>query len=244
VIKDLIHTAVTGGAVLGLTGTLAPLATAVSMVDERAADGLIRLYGESLLRAAGVRHEVQGLENVPGGQCVFACNHQSHFDGPLIVTYLPGHVRFVAKAELFKIPVFGRALKALGNIKVDRSGGEHDRRVLEEAVTAVRERVSILFFAEGTRSEDGVLREFKKGAAVLAIGAQVPLVPMAVAGTRDILPKGSTWIHGGRKAVLQIGEPISTRGATMDDRDRLTQELHASVASLLAQAEARVAEDS
>ena len=157
------------------------------------------------------------------------------------MTYLPGTVRFVAKAELFRIPLFGHALKALGMVKVDRSGSESDRRAIESAVDAVRERVSLLFFAEGTRSEDGVLRSFKKGAAVLALGAQVPLVPLAVAGTRHILPKGSTWIHGGRKAVLQVGEAISTRGMTLDDRDALTEKARAAVVELLAQAEAAVA---
>lgn len=242
-IKDLLHTVATSSVVVGLTGTLGPIVTVISMNDERHADGILRFYCRSLLGAAGVRHEARGLENVPGGQCVFVCNHQSHFDALVLYYHLPGHVRFIAKAELFKIPIFGQALKALGNVKVDRDGSEKDRQAIGDAVTAVRERVSILFFPEGTRSDDGVLRPFKKGAAVLAINAQVPLVPLAVAGTRDILPKGSTWIRGGRKAVLEVGEPISTRGLSLDDRDALTEKARAAVETLLARAEAAVAAD-
>lgn len=240
-IRDLFTTILTGGTVLGLTTTVVPAVTVGSLLgDTERMDPLIRVYTRSILASAGVRHEAHGLENLPAGRCVLVCNHQSHFDPLVIFNHLPKHIRFVAKAELFKIPIFGQAMKAAGNIKVDRSGSEADRRVMEAAIRTVREKVSVLFFAEGTRSEDGVLRPFKRGAATLAIQAQVPIVPLAVAGTKDILPKGSAFVRGGRKAVLEVGEPILTAGKTLEDRDALTAEVRDAVARLLAAAEAQI----
>lgn len=239
-IRDLIHTAATAGTALGLTATMGPLASVVAIPDAKNADPLIRFYVRSILTAAGVRHHAKGLENLPGENCVFVCNHQSHFDALLLFHYLPRHFRFVAKAELFKIPIFGQALKATGMIRVDRSGGENDRKTLAEAVSAVRERVSVMFFPEGTRSETGTLKPFKKGAAMLAINAQVPVVPIAVAGTSEILPKGSKWIHGGQRAVLIVGEKIPTQGLTIDDRDALTERVRVAVQKLLDEANAEL----
>jgi 1-acyl-sn-glycerol-3-phosphate acyltransferase len=109
-------------------------------------------------------------------------------------------------------------------------------------VEQVRTRTSILFFAEGTRSTDGRLRPFKKGAAILAIDAQVPLVPLAVAGAHEITPKGGLWVHSGRPLVLRVGKPIPTAGLTRDDRDSLTEQAHDAVAALLEEGNRRVEE--
>ena len=127
-------------------------------------------------------------------------------------------------------------------IPVDRSGSDRDKEALSHAVEAVAKGVSILFFAEGTRDPDGLLRPFKKGAAVLAIQAQVPLVPLAVAGTKDVQHKRSLRIHGGRPTVLVVGEPISTEGMTLEQRDGLNDRAHAAVARMLESANARVEE--
>src|SRR6185436_5552012 len=126
-------------------------------------------------------------------------------------------------------------------VVVDRSGGAADKQLLAEAIQAVQTRVSLCFFAEGTRSEDGVLRPFKKGAAVFAIDAQVPLVPAALAGTHEILPKGALMVRS-RPASLVIGDPIETTGMTHDDRDALTQRAHAAVAAQLQEANGMLAD--
>jgi len=236
VIKDLIRTAATWTTLVGGTLAAAPVVIAQSVVDKKKPDPLIRLWARSILRAAGVRVEVRGVERLPSCHCVMVCNHQSHFDVLVLVAELERHLRFVAKAELFKIPLFAHAMRATDNIKVDRRGGESDRRKLAEAIPAVRERMDIAFFPEGTRSPDGVLRRFKKGAAVLALSAGVPVVPMAVAGTRHIVPKGSLRIHGGRRAALVVGEPISVQGRSVDDRDALTEASRSAVARLLEEA--------
>lgn len=238
---NLIRTILTFGSALLLTLLIAPVVSLLSLGDPRWGDPLIRLWARGILGAAGVRVEVQGLENLPASSSVLVSNHQSNFDVLLILARIPKHVRFVAKTELYRIPLFGMALRASGNIEVDRTGGERDRKKLEEAIAAVRERVSILFFAEGTRSPTGELGPFKKGAAILAIQAQVPLVPIIVAGTRDIMPKKSLWIRGRRRALLRIGKPLSTTGLTLEDRDPLTEVAQNEVQSMLSSANATLA---
>src|SRR5713226_2843429 len=234
--KTLVRTAVTYVTVLSLTAILAPFAVLASIWDPRWADPVLRIWARAILAAAGVQLEVRGLENVPSRTCVIVSNHQSHFDALAILTALRRHVRFVAKRELFRIPFFGHALRATGNIAVNRTGGDQDREQLHRAVEAVRERVTLLFFAEGTRSLDGALQPFKKGAMLLALEAGVPIVPLAVAGAREILAKRTRWIQGGR-VVLSIGAPISTEGRALSERDRLTVDVRSRVAALLADAE-------
>jgi len=242
-IGELLHTVATYAAV-GSSALVGPVVIALSLSRGRPerADPVIRGWCNAVLGAAGVREDVGGLENLPPGTCVLVCNHQSNFDAPFVFARLPKHIRFVAKQELYRIPVFGAAVKAMGNIRVERTGSEGDRKRLEEAIDQVRTRTSILFFAEGTRSTDGRLRAFKKGAAILAIDAQVPLVPVAVSGAHEITPKGGLWVHSGRPLVLRVGKPIPTAGLTRDDRDTLTKQAHDAVAVLLEEGNRRVQE--
>ncbi|CAM3606114.1 MULTISPECIES: lysophospholipid acyltransferase family protein [Corallococcus] len=238
--RKVLQTVFAGTAAVGLTGVASVTVSVLSGVDTRAADQVLRAWGRSSLAAAGVRHEAYGLEHIPeDGNVVFVCNHQSHFDAMVNFAHIRKHTRYVAKAELFKIPVFGRAMRRAGNIPVQRTGGAGDKARLSEAVTAVRERVSVLFFAEGTRSPDGELKPFKKGAATLAIQAQVPVVPMALSGTRLILPKGGRAVRWGQRVALVVGRPVPTQGLTLDDRDTLTRRLEEAVAGLYAEARER-----
>jgi len=232
------YAAVASSAVVG------PIVIALSLSRGRPErpDPLIRAWCNAVLGAAAVREDVAGLENLPPGTCVLVCNHQSNFDAPFVFARLPKHVRFVAKQELYRIPIFGAAIKAMGNIRVERTGSDGDRKRIEAAIEQVRTRTSILFFAEGTRSTDGKLRSFKKGAAVLAIDAQVPLVPVAVAGAHEITPKGGLWVHSGRPLVLRVGKPIPTTGLGRGDRDTLTRQAHDAVAALLEDGNQRVQE--
>lgn len=239
--KDLLYTAATAAAA-GSVAILGPVVGVLSLVNPLAPDPVVRLWCNNLLRAAGARVEVHGLERLPAGNAVYVCNHQSNFDPVLIFPNLGKHLRFIAKRELFKIPFFGAALRATGMIPVDRTSSDRDRDAIGNAVEAVRTRVSILFFAEGTRDPDGNLRPFKKGATVLALQAQVPLVPLAVAGTKDVMTKKRLLVHGRRPVVLMVGEPISTEGKSLADREALNNEAHAAVARLLAAGNARVEE--
>ena len=240
-IEDFFRTLATYAAA-GSSAIVGPVVMVAGWKDPEKADPLVRLWCESILRAAHLREDVAGLENLPPGTCVFVCNHQSNFDAPFVFARIPKHIRFVAKQELYRIPIFGTALKAMGNIRVERTGAESDREAIQSAVERVRTKTCILFFAEGTRSADGKLRSFKKGAAVLAIDAQVPLVPLAVAGAYEITPKGGLWVHSGRPIVLRVGKPIPSEGLGRDDREMLTARAHQAVAELLEEGNRRVQE--
>lgn len=222
---------------IGLTATMSPLVFLASLRDPRGSDNLLHVWGRESLRLAGVKSTVKGLENIPERTCVFVSNHQSHFDALVTFTHIRKHIRFVAKRELFKIPLFGQALRAAGNIEVDRSGGTGDRQKLESAIETARERTSVLFYPEGTRSEDGSLLPFRKGAAIFAIQAGMPIIPLAIAGTKDILRKKTLSIHRGCAAALVVGKPIVTDGLSLEDRDALTHTMREAIASQMAEAE-------
>jgi 1-acyl-sn-glycerol-3-phosphate acyltransferase len=231
-VKEILRTLVSGAGVVSLTGSASVAVTALTYLDERAPDPLLQLWADTTLKVSGVRTECRGLENLPTGNFVLCVNHQSNFDALVLFRHIRRHMRFVAKQQLRRVPVFGYALERAGNVFVDRTGGDGDKQKLKEAGIAVRDRVSVVFFAEGTRSDDGVLKPFKKGAAIMALEAQVPLVPVAVAGTYAILPKGTVAIRP-KPAALVIGKPIETKGLGIDARERLTLEAHDAVAKLL-----------
>jgi 1-acyl-sn-glycerol-3-phosphate acyltransferase len=164
------------------------------------------------------------MEHIPQDQpVVYASNHQSFFDILALAAVLPGKMRFVAKKELRKVPIFGAALKAAGQIYIDRQNRAKAFGAYEEAAKAVRAGMNAVVFVEGTRSRTGELLPFKKGAFVFAIAAQVPMIPIYCGGTFGILPKGSVYVRP-RPITLYFGKPISTEGMVYDDRERLMQE--------------------
>ncbi len=159
-------------------------------------------------------------------------------DTPVLLTCIPVNFRFLAKEELLKIPFIGGHLKRAGNISVPLDDPRAALRVLSAAGRAMQENgVSMLVFPEGGRSVTGELREFKDGAAYLAIKAQAPLVPVALIGVRDILPMHSHHLKPG-KVTLRVGDPIPTAGCKPSDRTELTARLHAAVRELLEQGHA------
>ena len=184
-------------------------------------DECARRWGRKVIKAAACHVRTKGMEHIPEGQpVVFVANHQSFFDILALAAMLPGKMRFVAKKELRKVPVFGAALSAAGQIYIDRFNRAKALEAYEEAAVAVRQGMSAVVFVEGTRSRTGDLLPFKKGAFVFAIAAQVPMIPLYCGGTFDILPKGS--IHVNPRAItLYFGEPISTEGMVYDDRSKL-----------------------
>jgi 1-acyl-sn-glycerol-3-phosphate acyltransferase len=174
-----------------------------------------------LLKVAGVTVETRAFENIPQGQpVVYVSNHQSFFDILALLHVLPDPFRFVAKKELAKIPVFGRSLKAAGHIYIDRQRRQAAFESYEKAAAVIRGGMSAAVFAEGTRSRTGDLLPFKKGPFVLAIAAQVPVIPVYCANTFHILPKGHFRIRP-RPVTLYFGEPIPTAGMDYEDRTRL-----------------------
>jgi 1-acyl-sn-glycerol-3-phosphate acyltransferase len=205
-------------------GLRVSLGALVGVPDRRGGlyDRELRSWGWHLISAARLPVTVAGLERLePERPYVFASNHGSFADTWVLPAYLPGSLRFIAKRELYSIPLFGRALRATGQIAVDRRDLDAATQSYENAAQMVRGGRSVIVFVEGTRSRDGSLLEFKKGAFVLAIGAGVPLVPVYLRGTQCVLPRGSLWVRL-HPVELVVGTPIPTNGLTYDDRDALS----------------------
>jgi 1-acyl-sn-glycerol-3-phosphate acyltransferase len=144
-------------------------------------------------------------------------NHQSHLDIPVLYATLPSPtIRMLAKTELFRIPLWGRGLRAAEFIEVDR--GNHTRAIqsIEHAASLVRDGVSIYLAPEGTRSRDGRIGPLKKGGFHLALGTHTPIIPVAVSGTLAILPRGSRAMQTGRTVRVRIGAPIPVEGRDLD----------------------------
>lgn len=184
-------------------------------------DRIPRRWAEDLMRVNGVTLDTEGLDLIPpGAPCVFAANHLSLVDIWLLLVALPGRLRFVAKRELSYYPFLGWALKAAGHIFIDRGDRARALEAYGEASRVMQGGMSAIVFVEGTRSRDGELREFKKGAFVLAIAAGVPVVPVRIDGTFEMLRRASLDFRPGRTRV-RIGQPIETTGLQYEDRDAL-----------------------
>jgi 1-acyl-sn-glycerol-3-phosphate acyltransferase len=194
-----------------------------------------RAWARLLLESAGVTVTVDGTEHLSQTEAqVIVANHQSWFDIIALFFVLPVELRFVAKKELFAIPFFGWALRALGHVRLDRGNLKKAIEAYGVASTYIRDqKLSVLVFPEGTRSRTGRLQPFKAGPFVLAIQSGAPIVPAYVAGTFGILPKGSVRVHPSAVHVM-VGQPIPTAQLTLEDRDTLRHRAYAEVARLRA----------
>ncbi len=193
-----------------------------------------RRWARTLIRWAGARVQVEGLEKVDWDRpMVVVANHQSWFDVFALTANLPANFRFVAKEELSRIPVFGRAWTECGHVSVNRSDRSQAIASLERAAGRIRdESLAVIFFPEGTRSRDGRLRAFKKGAFVLAIQTGVPVIPVGISGSRAVMPKGSFRIRPGL-IHIRVGDPIPTRELRHAQRHDLLDRARQAVAGLM-----------
>ncbi len=198
--------------------------------------GIARLWARSILFFGGVKVEVEGREWLGAkGPYVFTSNHLSFIDTPVILATIPVQFRFLAKDELFRFPwlFIGWHLKTAGHIPVPLDDPRASVRALSKTAKLIEsDGTSVFFFAEGGRSADGILRDFKEGAAYIAIKAKAPLVPVALLGPREILPMGSVLVRRGTVRV-RIGEPISSHGLTLRDRGTLTEAARVQVTGML-----------
>ena len=191
-----------------------------------------------ILRAAGTPLQIEGLARIPAGPVVYASNHSSMFDIWALAAGMPGSIRFVAKQELARIPLLGQAMLAAGHVTIDRTNRNRAMDAYAEAARRIHERgVSTVVFPEGTRSRTGELLPFKNAPFGLAIAAQVPLIPIYVHDTFRILPKGA-WRLRPTPIRIMVGEPISTTGLTLQDRDTLRQRAHDAIAAMRARVDA------
>jgi 1-acyl-sn-glycerol-3-phosphate acyltransferase len=202
---------------------------------KRAMDAIARFWSWLLLWTAGIRVVTDGLDKLSATeQYVYVSNHLSLADTPLMCAYLPGPFRFLAKESLMRVPIIGGHLRRAGHISVNRADARSAVRSLAEAGQVMESgEASMLIFAEGSRSEDGGTQAFRGGAAHLAIKVHKAVVPLAIRGTNDVMPKGARLLRPGTIRLI-AGEPVPTTGMTAQDRDRLTDLLRTSVNGLLA----------
>ncbi|MFO7568688.1 MAG: lysophospholipid acyltransferase family protein [Smithellaceae bacterium] len=179
------------------------------------------LWSRVLLALCATKVEVIGKENILYGKPqIFMANHQSDFDILITLAYVTCQFRWIAKKELFAIPVFGQAMKSAGYIEIDRQNHEKALQSLDLAALRIREGKSVMTFPEGTRSRDGEIKAFKQGTFHLAIASGVPIVPISIIGSGEIMPKRSLKVKPGR-IKLVIDKPIDVKKYTLENRQVL-----------------------
>ena len=194
---------------------------------------LARAWGRSIVWVSRIKVQVFGSAHLPSsGAVIYMSNHQSNFDIPVFYSALPVQFRWLAKAELFKIPIFGRAMSGAGYISIDRSDPRSALRSLKNAAAKIRNGTSVLIFPEGTRSREGNLLPFKTGGFTLAIDAGVPIIPLAIQGTRQVMAKGDKLIHFG-KVRIRLMPPVETAGHTRKNKKALMDQVYASITAAM-----------
>jgi 1-acyl-sn-glycerol-3-phosphate acyltransferase len=203
----------------------------------RTQHAVARMWARLLLAVSGARVRIEGLEKLQRDAAyVLVANHTSYMDTPAVLL-IPLQIRFFAKRGLFRIPLLGGHLRRAGHLAVVRENPRASLKSLTEGARMVRERgISVVLFPEGGRSPDG-LRDFKEGAAYLAIKAGVPAVPIGIIGMREVLPMGSVHVRP-HAVTVRIGDPIPTAGMKLDARSELSQTLRLKVAELTAEPQA------
>jgi 1-acyl-sn-glycerol-3-phosphate acyltransferase len=178
----------------------------------------------------GIKVRVEGLHNIPPGVCIFVANHTSNADPPAVVGSIPRRVSLLGKQEAFRVPILGTVLRLGGFVPVDRANREAAMASVDQAIEHLNRGLSFLIFPEGTRSPDGRLRPFKKGSFVMAIRAQVPIVPISVVGAHKVMQKGEMGVHPG-SVTVKFHPPVDVKAFTMKQRNKLVAHVQAIVAS-------------
>jgi len=193
---------------------------------------IMRFWARLVMWAGGCRWIVEGMEHVdPSRSYVVVANHISNLDPPFHIAALPMSVRFLAKKELFRIPIFGRAMRSIGIVETDRTARTAAHRTINEQVGKIAERgLSLMIYPEGTRSRNAELRQFKKGAFRIAVDNGMPILPTAVGGTEKAWRPGGVLLRGGR-IRMKIFPPIETAGLGKEDLGSLRDRAHDLVAA-------------
>ncbi len=195
----------------------------------RVAHHYARLWGKVALLANRVKVKIEGMDRLDGkGPYIFMSNHQGSYDIFALQGHLPYQFKWLAKKELFSIPFFGWAMAAAGYISIDRQGTRETVEAMNEAAQKIRDGMSVVIFPEGSRSPDGSVQPFKKGGFTLAIKSKVPIVPIAISGSRDIMPKDKLTAMPGEIQMF-VGHPIETQHYSSKDREPLMKKVRETI---------------
>jgi 1-acyl-sn-glycerol-3-phosphate acyltransferase len=222
-----------------ITAVCGTLSLLVSLIDKKGnvQHRIARIWARGCVWASGSKLTVRGAENLDKHPvAVFASNHTSYMDTPVVFASLPLQFRILAKKELWPIPFIGWYLNRSGQIPIDTANPRATLSSLGGGAKALRSGMPLFVFPEGGRTSDGELRPFLSGAAYLAIRAQVPLVPIALDGVYDLLPIHTRHFYPG-DLTFTVGEPIDTTGMTIRQTDALTERLRIAIAELREQPE-------
>lgn len=203
--------------------------------DRTHSDGILRWWSTLLLKAVGASWEVSnphGVALATGRPYIIMSNHRSHYDIPLIFVSLPGSIRMLTKKELFKIPIWGRGLKAAEFISIDRHDHEQALKDLDEARKMMEGGIVLWVAPEGTRSRTGKLGDFKKGGFMLALQMGAVIIPVGIRGSENILKPDTFDIYLDQRVQVEIGEPIDASRYSMDERGRLMNDVRQAILSL------------
>jgi 1-acyl-sn-glycerol-3-phosphate acyltransferase len=196
-------------------------------------DWMIRLWARLLVAAAGIDLHIENAEALdPNRRYILVANHYSYYDIPCILAAVPQPIRFMAKVSLFKIPIFGWSLARAGFIPIDRQNRRTAVKSFDLAAERIRRGNTIVIFPEEGRSRNREMRPFQRGAFLLAIKSELPVVPMAIDGTYEVFGVGAKRIKPGR-VTLKIGTPIATEGATLKDKERLATASRSEIEQML-----------
>jgi len=188
-----------------------------------------RLWGQVALLANRVKVKIEGMENLNGkGPYVFMSNHQGSYDIFALLGHLPYQFKWLAKKELFSIPFFGWTMAAAGYISIDREGTRETVEAMNVAAQKIRDGMSVVIFPEGSRSPDGSIQPFKKGGFTLAVKSKVPVVPIAISGSRDIMPKDKLTTAAGEIRMF-VDHPIETQHCSSKDRELLMKKVRETI---------------
>jgi 1-acyl-sn-glycerol-3-phosphate acyltransferase len=222
-----------------LIALLAPLMILSTIItgNENMMYAPVRFFVRLGLALVGVRVEIKGIELTdPNQTYIFTPNHQSFIEVPLLVTFLKHNFAYLAKKELFKYPIWSQGIRLIGVVPVDRTNTQAAVESARLATAKLRHGKSYVIYPEGTRSRDGHLLPFKKGAFMMAIEAGVPIVPVSISGSTKIMPKGEIKIFPST-VYITVHEPISTAGYSKENIAELMNRTRAKIVSALGKEE-------
>jgi len=207
--------------------------------DRKFGDKMLRWWSSRLLSAVDVKYSVNDPFNVkiePGRRYIIMSNHSSHYDIPLIIMSINGSIRMLTKKELFKVPLWGKGMKAGEFIAIDRHDLEQAKKDLKAAREKMESGIVLWIAPEGTRSKTGKLGEFKKGGMIMAIESGATIIPVGIIGSGAILPPKTWDFYLGQQVKINIGQPIDASKYTLEQKDGLINEVRASIINLCKEA--------